>query len=30
MKTILYHAKVYLEKGRYAQAVLIENGVIKR
>lgn len=30
MKTILYHAKVYLEKGRYAQAVLIENGVIKK
>ena len=26
MKTILHNGKVYLEKGVYAEAVLIENG----
>ena len=30
MKTILCHAKVYLEKGSYAQAVLVEDGLIKK
>ncbi len=29
MKTILYNAKVYIEKGCYAEAVLIEDGIIK-
>lgn len=28
MKTVLSNAKVYVEKGRYAQAVLIEDGMI--
>lgn len=30
MKTILCHAKVYLEKGSYAQAVLVEDGLHKK
>ena len=30
MKTILHNAKVYVEKGCYKQAVLIEDGVIRK
>ena len=30
MKTILCHAKVYVEKGCYAQAVLVEDGLIAK
>lgn len=30
MNKILYNAKVYVEKGTYAQAVFVENGYIKR
>ena len=29
MNKILYNAKVYMEKGTYAQAVLVEDGYIK-
>lgn len=29
MKTVFYNAKVYVEKGVYAQAVLIEDGIIR-
>ena len=29
MKTVLYNGKIYVEKGRYAQAVLIEDGIIQ-
>ena len=29
MRTILHHAKVYVEKGVFAEAVLIEDGVIR-
>ena len=30
MKTILHNAKVYVEKGCYKQAVLIDDGVIRK
>lgn len=30
MKKILYHAKVYVEKGNYAEAVLVEDGLIAK
>ncbi len=30
MKTILYNGKVYIEKGCYAQAVLVEDGLIRK
>ncbi len=30
MNKILYHAKVYVEKGKYAQAVLVKDGCIKK
>ena len=29
MRTILHHAKVYVEKGVFAEAVLIEDGLIR-
>lgn len=29
METIIYNAKVYIEKGRYAEAVLVRNGYVK-
>lgn len=30
MKTLLYNAKVYVEKGNFAQAVLVEDGIIRK
>ena len=30
MKTVLYNGKIYVEKGLYAEAVLIEDGIIQQ
>ena len=29
MTTLIYNGKIYLEKGRFAQALLVEGGIIK-